>query len=54
MHLGRLPLPVVKDLLGHSSEATSARYVKYSKLRTRLLMDAHIVNDLYASEAEAT
>ena len=48
--LGELPLPIVKDLLGHASEITSRRYVKYSELRSRLLMSAHIVNDGYEQE----
>lgn len=49
--LGHLPLPVVKDLLGHASEATSQRYVQYAELRSRLLSDAQIVNDGYDAEA---
>jgi len=49
--LGQLPMPVVKDLLGHANQATSERYVKYSELRNRILMEAHIINDNYEREA---
>jgi site-specific recombinase XerD len=48
--LGQLPLPLVKDLLGHASQATSERYVHYSELRDRLLVSAHVVNDGYELE----
>lgn len=48
--LGQLPLPVVKDLLGHANQATSERYVQYSELRDRLLMNANIINDNYEQE----
>jgi len=52
MELGRHPLPIVKDILGHAHEATSDRYVTHSKLRNRLLMEAHIINDLYRQELD--
>ena len=48
--LGQLPLPIVKDLLGHANQATSERYVQYSELRNRILMNAHIINDNYERE----
>ena len=49
---GERTLRTVKDLLGHASESTSATYVHLAQVRSEILAQAQIVNDLYEKDQE--
>ncbi len=50
MRLNELPLPIVKELLGHRQETTSEIYIKYQELRNSVFRQARVVNDFYERE----